>query len=138
MATLSVLGLSSLSLAIGRLRHSSAELQQRASALESEITERQRVEEALQESEEKYRHIINAAADSIISLDKRGLVCQAAETLRHNRGQRFSHQLRFCETEHLLGGEVELAKRPLNRKDVWTIVRLQMEGRRRDLAMFNW
>jgi len=29
-------------------------------------------------------------------------------------------------------------KRPLKPKDVWTIrVRLQMEGRRRDLAMFN-
>jgi len=66
MATLSVLGVSSLSLVIGRLRRSSAELQQRASALESEITERQRVEEALQQSEEKYRHIINAAADAII------------------------------------------------------------------------
>ena len=76
MATLSVLGVSSLSLVIGRLRRSSAELQQRASALESEITERQRVEEALQQSEEKYRHIINAAADAIISLDERGLVCE--------------------------------------------------------------
>jgi len=36
----------------------------------------------------------------------------AAETLRHNRGQRFSHEFRFCETEHLLGGAVELADQP--------------------------
>jgi PAS domain S-box-containing protein len=34
------------------------------------------VEEALRESEGKYRHIINAAADAIISLDEHGLVCE--------------------------------------------------------------
>jgi len=34
------------------------------------------VEEALRESEGKYRHIINAAADAIISLDEQGLVCE--------------------------------------------------------------
>src|SRR5215475_4703094 len=56
LAAMSVLGLSCLALVIGRLRRSSADLEQRAGALESEITERKRVEEALQESEEKYRH----------------------------------------------------------------------------------
>ena len=76
MAVMSVLGLSGLALVIGRLRRSSADLEQRASILEHEITERQRVEEALRESEGKYRHIINAAADAIISLDEHGLVCE--------------------------------------------------------------
>src|SRR5499427_2671762 len=76
MAVMSVVGLSSLALAIGRLRRSSADLDQRARSLESEIAERQRVEEALRESEGKYRHIINAAADAIISLDEQGLVCE--------------------------------------------------------------
>jgi PAS domain S-box-containing protein len=76
MAVMAGVGLSSLALAIGRLRRSSADLDQRARRLEREITERQRVEEALRESEEKYRHIINAAADAIISLDGRGLVCE--------------------------------------------------------------
>jgi PAS domain S-box-containing protein len=76
MAVMSVLGLSGLGLVIGRLRRSSADLAQRASVLEHEITERQRVEEALRESESKYRHIINAAADAIISLDEHGLVCE--------------------------------------------------------------
>jgi len=51
-------------------------LAQRASILEREITARQRVEEALRESEEKYRHVVNAAADAIISLDEQGLVCE--------------------------------------------------------------
>jgi PAS domain S-box-containing protein len=76
MAALSVLGLSGLALVIGRLRRSSTDLDQRARRLEREIAERQRVEDALRESEEKYRHIINAAADAIISLDEHGLVCE--------------------------------------------------------------
>jgi PAS domain S-box-containing protein len=76
MVTLSVLGLSGLALVIGRLRRSSADLDQRARRLEREIAERQRVEDALRESEGKYRHIINAAADAIISLDEHGLVCE--------------------------------------------------------------
>ncbi len=76
MAVMSVLWLSGLALVIGRLRRSSADLTQRASALESEISERQGVEEALRESEGKYRHIINAAADAIISIDEAGLVCE--------------------------------------------------------------
>jgi PAS domain S-box-containing protein len=76
MAVMSGLGLSGLALVVGRLRRSSTDLDQRARHLESVITERQRVEEALRESEEKYRHIINAAADAIISLDERGLVCE--------------------------------------------------------------
>src|SRR5262245_1281100 len=76
MAVMSVLGLSGLALVIGKLRRSSTDLDQRARGLEKEIAERQRVEEALRESEEKYRHIINAAADAIISLDGQGLVCE--------------------------------------------------------------
>ena len=76
MAAMAGVGLSSLALAIGKLRRSSTDLDQRARRLEREITERQRVEEALRESEEKYRHIINAAADAIISLDGQGLVCE--------------------------------------------------------------
>jgi PAS domain S-box-containing protein len=76
MAVMSVLGLSGLTLVIGKLRRSSTDLDQRARGLENEIAERQRVEEALRESEEKYRHIINAAADAIISIDGRGLVCE--------------------------------------------------------------
>jgi PAS domain S-box-containing protein len=76
MGGISLLGLSGLALVIGRLRRSSAALDQRAHRLESEIIERQRVEEALRESEAKYRHIINAAADAIISLNEQGLVCE--------------------------------------------------------------
>ena len=76
MAVMSGLGLSGLALVIGRLRRNSVELDQRAHRLESEIAERQRVEDALRESEGKYRHIINAAADAIISLDEQGLVCE--------------------------------------------------------------
>jgi PAS domain S-box-containing protein len=76
MAVMSVLWLSGLALVIGKLRRTSAELTQRASALESEISERRGVEEALRESEERYRHIINAAADAIISIDEAGLVCE--------------------------------------------------------------
>jgi PAS domain S-box-containing protein len=74
MAVMSVLGLSSLALVIGRLRHSSEALGQRTHILENEIAGRERVEEALRESEGKYRHIINAAADAIISIDEHGLV----------------------------------------------------------------
>ena len=76
MAVMAGLGLSGLALVIGRLRRNSTDLDQRARRLESEIAERQRVEEALRESEGKYRHIINAAADAIISLDEHGLVCE--------------------------------------------------------------
>jgi PAS domain S-box-containing protein len=76
MAVMSGLGLSGLALIIGRLRRSSTEMAQRASTLEREITERQRVADALRESEERYRHIINAAADAIISIDEHGLVCE--------------------------------------------------------------
>jgi PAS domain S-box-containing protein len=39
-----------------------------------DINERKRAERALQASEEKYRHIINAAADAIISIDEHGRV----------------------------------------------------------------
>jgi PAS domain S-box-containing protein len=74
LVLMSVLGLSGLTMVIGRLRRNSADLDQRARRLESEMAERQRVEAALRESEEKYRHIINAAADAIISLDEQGLV----------------------------------------------------------------
>ena len=52
MVVMAGLGLSGLALVIGRLRRSSADLDQRARGLENEITERQRVEEALRESEE--------------------------------------------------------------------------------------
>jgi PAS domain S-box-containing protein len=76
MAVMAGVGLSSLAVAIGRLRRNSTDLDQRARRLEREITERQRVEAALRESEEKYRHIINAAADAIISLNGQGLVCE--------------------------------------------------------------
>jgi PAS domain S-box-containing protein len=76
MAVMSALWLSGLALVIGRLRRSSADLTQRANALEAEINERRGAEEALRESEEKFRHIINAAADAIISIDEAGLVCE--------------------------------------------------------------
>jgi len=76
MGVMSVLGLAGLALVIGRLRRTSADLTQRANALEGEIAERQGVEAALRESEERYRHIINAAADAIISIDEAGLVCE--------------------------------------------------------------
>jgi PAS domain S-box-containing protein len=76
MAAMSMLWLSGLALVIGRLRRSSADLTQRASALEREISERKGAESALRQSEEKYRHIINAAADAIISIDEAGLVCE--------------------------------------------------------------
>jgi len=69
-------GLSGLALVIDRLRRNATDLDQRVRRLEREITERQRVEDALRESEGKYRHIINAAADAIISLDAQGLVCE--------------------------------------------------------------
>lgn len=76
MTVMAVLGLSSLALVIGSLQRSSADLAERASVLEREISERQRVETALRESEEKYYHIINAAAEAIISLDAHGMVCE--------------------------------------------------------------
>jgi PAS domain S-box-containing protein len=76
MAVMSGLWLSGLALVVGRLRRSSADSAQRARALESEISDRKGAEEALRESEEKYRHIINAAADAIISIDEAGLVCE--------------------------------------------------------------
>jgi PAS domain S-box-containing protein len=76
MAVMCVLWLSGLALVIGKLRRTSTDLTQRASALENEISERQGVEKALRESEERYRHIINAAADAIISIDEAGLVCE--------------------------------------------------------------
>jgi PAS domain S-box-containing protein len=76
MVVMAGLGLSGLTLVIGRLRRNSTDLDQRARRLEREIAERQRMEEALRESEGKYRHIINAAADAIISLDEHGLVCE--------------------------------------------------------------
>jgi PAS domain S-box-containing protein len=76
MAFMAGLVLSGLALVTGRLRRNSTDLDQRVRRLESEIAERQRVEEALRESEEKYRHIINAAADAIISLDGQGMVCE--------------------------------------------------------------
>jgi len=76
MGVMSVLGLAGLALVIGRLRRTSADLTQRANALEGEIAERQGAEAALRESEERYRHIINAAADAIISIDEAGLVCE--------------------------------------------------------------
>ena len=76
MACMAGVGLSGLALVIDRLRRNATDLDQRVRRLEREITERQRVEDALRESEGKYRHIINAAADAIISLDEQGLVCE--------------------------------------------------------------
>ena len=76
MALMAGVGLSGLGLVIGKLRHNAVDLAQRARNLEHEITERQRVEAALRGSEEKYRHIINAAAEAIISLDEHGLVTE--------------------------------------------------------------
>jgi PAS domain S-box-containing protein len=73
---ISLLGLSSVTLVMGRLRRNSAVLDQRARRLEHEIIERHQVEQALRQSEAKYRHIINAAADAIISLDEQGRVCE--------------------------------------------------------------
>jgi PAS domain-containing protein len=70
MAVMSVLWLSGLALVMGRLRRSSADLTQRASALENEISERQGAEEALRESEGKYRHIINAPPMRISIISK--------------------------------------------------------------------
>ena len=73
-----------LALVIARLRRHLAELRQRARVLEGEAAQRQRVEDALRASEQKYRHIINAAPDAIISIDEHGLVREfnrAAEAL---------------------------------------------------------
>jgi PAS domain S-box-containing protein len=79
-----VAALACLALVIARLRRHLAELRQRARVLEGEAAQRQRVQDALRESEEKYRHIIDAAPDAIISIDEHGLVCEfnrAAEAL---------------------------------------------------------
>jgi PAS domain S-box-containing protein len=84
MGVMSIVGLSGVTLVVRRLRRSSAILDQRARHLEHEIVERQHVEQALRQSEAKYRHIINAAADAIISLDEQGMICEfndAAEQL---------------------------------------------------------
>ncbi|MEE9149061.1 MAG: ATP-binding protein [Candidatus Tectomicrobia bacterium] len=76
MTVMAALGLGGLALVIGRLRRSAAEVTQRSDVLEREITEHHQTEAALRESEEKYRHIINAAADAIISIDEHGLICE--------------------------------------------------------------
>jgi PAS domain S-box-containing protein len=110
MAVMAVLGLSSLALVIGRLRRSSAELAQRASTLEREITERQRVEDALRESEERYRHIINAAADAIISIDEQGLV----------REFNFAAEQTFGFTKAELLGQPLTALMPAHLRDLHT------------------
>ncbi len=52
------------------------------------------MEAALRESEERYRHIINAAADAIISIDEAGLVCEFNRAAEQIFG--------FCQAE-LLG-----------------------------------
>jgi transcriptional regulator with GAF, ATPase, and Fis domain len=74
MLVMSALGLLGLALVIGRLRRSSADLEQHARALQGEITERQRAEEALQYrvSFEKLittisTHFMNLAAQEIDS-----------------------------------------------------------------------
>jgi PAS domain S-box-containing protein len=76
MTVMAASGLGGLALVMGRLRHSTADVALRAADLEREIMEHQQTEAALRESEEKYHHIINAAADAIISIDEHGLVCE--------------------------------------------------------------
>jgi len=97
MAVMAVLGLSSLALVIGSLQRSSADLTARARVLEREISERQRVEAALRDSEEKYHHIINAAAEAIISLDAQGRVCEfnraAEEMFGFSKAELLGHPL---------------------------------------------
>lgn len=81
---MATLGLSGVALVMGTLRRNATALEQRAERLEREIVERQRVTEALRASESRYRHIIDAAADAIISIDEQGVIQEfnhAAETM---------------------------------------------------------
>jgi PAS domain S-box-containing protein len=99
------LGLAILALVIVSLQRYSADLTARARGLEREISERQRVEAALRDSEEKYRHIINAAAEAIISLDERGLVCEfnpaAEEMFGFTKAELLGHPLTPIMPPHL-------------------------------------
>jgi PAS domain S-box-containing protein len=105
MVVMAGLGLSGLTLVIGRLHRNSTDLDQRARRLENEIAERQRVEEALRQSEGKYRHIINAAADAIISLDEHGLVCEfnsaAEQMFGFTKAELLGHPLTPIMPPHL-------------------------------------
>jgi len=74
MATMTVFVLFVLGMVINRLRRTSTELDQRASDLECEITERKQVEVALRQSEERTRLIVESALDAVITMDAQGLI----------------------------------------------------------------
>jgi PAS domain S-box-containing protein len=102
MAVMSVLWLSGLALVIGRLRQSSADLTQRASALENEISERKGAEEALRQSQQQYHHLLESTHDLIQSVSPDGcflFVNQAwLKTLGYTEAQ--LRQLRIADIVH--------------------------------------
>jgi PAS domain S-box-containing protein len=72
MTVMSMLGLSGLALVISRLRRSATDLAQRARTLQNEIIERQRVEDALRESEAQYRTLVEGSIQGIAVFDQHG------------------------------------------------------------------
>ncbi|MCX5977006.1 MAG: PAS domain S-box protein [Coprothermobacterota bacterium] len=76
------------------------------------ITERKRVEEALQESEEKYRAIMEQAADAVFIHDETGRILdvnrKACQSLGYSREEFLSKSIGYDDPEAIQAGRHEL------------------------------
>ena len=69
-----------------RVRERTAELEQANEALQTEVAERKRVEQALRASEETARALMNSSTESALLLDAKGVVLASNETAARRLG----------------------------------------------------
>ncbi|HUS04045.1 MAG TPA: PAS domain S-box protein [Dehalococcoidia bacterium] len=100
-----------------------------------DITERKKVEETLQESEEKYRELIESMSEGLVAIDEKGILnfvnSKLCQMLGYKHGEIVGkHVFDFFDSKNLKILKRELAKRPKGISSQYEISWTAKSGRR--------